>query len=180
VLVTSNRQVFLEAERFDCKGNDGRLPIVSLEAVQSEFISSPGSWPQAMRRLCEQQLVTHQSVAQTEVIWAFGRLIANSDMHAGNLSFYLSEPPFALTPVYDMLPMVYAPNSAGMLRDAAIEVKFDLNVSKSAWLTAIPLAQQFWQTVARDPRISEAFRHIAQEMPEKIRQIEEKVARMGG
>lgn len=30
-----------------------------------------------------------------------------------------------------------------------------------------PLAQQFWQTVARDPRISEAFRHIAQEMPEK-------------
>lgn len=173
VLVTSNRQVFLEAERFDCKGNDGRLPIVSLEAVQSEFISSPGSWPQAMRRLCEQQLVTHQSVAQTEVIWAFGRLIANSDMHAGNLSFYLSEPPFALTPVYDMLPMVYAPNSAGMLRDAAIEVKFDLNVSKSAWLTAIPLAQQFWQTVARDPRISEAFRHIAQEMPEKIRQIEE-------
>lgn len=143
VLVTSNRQVFLEAERFDCKGNDGRLPIVSLEAVQSEFISSPGSWPEAMRRLCEQQFVTHQSVAQTEVIWAFGRLIANSDMHAGNLSFYLSEPPFALTPVYDMLPMAYAPNSAGMLRDAAIEVKFDLNVSKSAWLTAIPLAQQF-------------------------------------
>ncbi len=180
VLVTSNRQVFLEAERFDCKGNDGRLPIVSLEAVQSEFVSSPGSWPQAMRRLCEQQLVTHQSVAQTEVIWAFGRLIANSDMHAGNLSFYLSEPPFALTPVYDMLPMAYAPNSAGMLRDAAIEVKFDLNVSKSAWLMAIPLAQQFWQAVAGDPRISEAFRHIAQEMPEKIRQIEEKVARMGG
>lgn len=120
VLVTSNRQVFLEAERFDCKGNDGRLPIVSLEAVQSEFISSPGSWPEAMRHLCEQQLVTHQSVAQTEVIWAFGRLIANSDMHAGNLSFYLSEPPFALTPVYDMLPMAYAPNSAGMLRDAAV------------------------------------------------------------
>ena len=180
VLVTSNRQVFLEAQRFDCKGNDGRLPIVSLEAVQSEFISSPGSWPEAMRRLCEQQFVTHQSVAQTEVIWAFGRLIANSDMHAGNLSFYLSEPPFALTPVYDMLPMAYAPNSAGMLRDSAIEVKFDLNVSKSAWLTAIPLAQQFWQMVAGDPRISEAFRHIAQEMPEKIRQIEGKVARMGG
>ncbi len=48
VLVTSNRQVFLEAERFDCKGNDGRLPIVSLEAVQSEFISSPDRG----RRLC--------------------------------------------------------------------------------------------------------------------------------
>ena len=167
VLVTSNRQVFLEAERFDCKGNDGRLPIVSLEAVQSEFISSPGSWPEAMRRLCEQQLVTHQSVAQTEVIWAFGRLIANSDMHAGNLSFYLSEPPFALTPVYDMLPMAYAPNSAGMLRDAAIEVRFDLNVSKSAWLTAIR-----WRSSSgkRSPEIRVSARHFAtlyQEMPEK-------------
>ena len=87
-------------------------------------------------------------------------------MHAGNLSFYLSEPPFALTPVYDMLPMAYAPNSAGMLRDAAIEVKFDLNVSKSAWLTAIPLAQQFWQMVAEIRVSARRFRHIG-EMPEK-------------
>lgn len=111
-----------------------------------------------MRHLCEQQLVTHQSVAQTEVIWAFGRLIANSDMHAGNLSFYLSEPPFALTPVYDMLPMAYAPNSAGMLRDAAIEVKFDLNISKSAWLTAIR-----WRSSSgkRSPEIRVSARRFA-------------------
>ncbi len=71
VLVTSNRQVFLEAERFDCKGNDGRLLCRWKERFQTEFISSPGSWPEAMRHLCEQQFVTHQSVAQTEVIWAF-------------------------------------------------------------------------------------------------------------
>lgn len=132
-----------------------------------------------MRHLCEQQLVTHQSVAQTEVIWAFGRLIANSDMHAGNLSFYLSEPPFALTPVYDMLPMAYAPNSAGMLRDAAIEVKFDLNISKSAWLTAIR-----WRSSSgkRSPEIRVSARRFAT-LRKKCRKKSgksKKVTRMGG
>lgn len=74
------------------------------------------------------------------MIWVFGRFIVNSDMYVGNLSFYLFESLFALTFVYDMLSMVYVLNSVGMLRDVVIEVKFDFNVSKSVWLTAISLA----------------------------------------
>jgi len=40
----------------------------------------------------------------------FGRLIGNSDMHCGNVSFFMSPGnPLALAPSYDMLPMMYAP-----------------------------------------------------------------------
>lgn len=172
-------QVFLEAIRFDCIGESGRSAIVSLEAVQSEFVSSPGTWPGVMRQLLEKKLISPETLRRTESIWAFGRLIANSDMHGGNLSFYWSEPPFILTPVYDMLPMAYAPNSAGMMRETAADLTFDITVSRETWLFAIPLAQAFWETVYQDERISADFRQIAAQMPAKIAQLAEKIGRMG-
>lgn len=178
-LFSSEGQVYLEAKRFDCVGIEGRRPIVSLEALQSEYVSSPGIWPDAMRHLLDQKLIAEETLARCEKIWAFGRLIANSDMHAGNLSFYLTDAPFEMTPVYDMLPMAFAPNSAGMMRNEAVELKFDFTVSPAAWRFAIPLATTFWQTLATDKRISPDLRAIADKMPAKIQVIRAKVDRAG-
>lgn len=179
-LFSPEGQVYLEAKRFDCVGIAGRRPIVSLEALQSEYVSSPGIWPDAMRHLLDQKLIVEETLARCEKIWAFGRLIANSDMHAGNLSFYLTDAPFEMTPVYDMLPMAFAPNSAGMMRNEAVELKFDFTVSPAAWRFAIPLAITFWQTLATDKRISPDLRAIAGKMPAKIQVIRTKVDRAGG
>lgn len=178
-LFSPEGQVYLEAKRFDCVGIAGRRPIISLEALQSEYVSSPGIWPDAMRHLLDQKLIAEETLARCEKIWAFGRLIANSDMHAGNLSFYLTDAPFEMTPVYDMLPMAFAPNSAGMMRNEAVELKFDFTVSPAAWRFAIPLATTFWQTLATDKRISPDLRAIAGEMPAKIQVIRAKVDRAG-
>lgn len=178
-LFSPEGQVYLEAKRFDCVGIAGRRPIVSLEALQSEYVSSPGIWPDAMRHLLDQKLITEETLARCEKIWAFGRLIANSDMHAGNLSFYLTDAPFEMTPVYDMLPMAFAPNSAGMMRNEAVELKFDFTVSPAAWRFAIPLATTFWQTLVTDKRISPDLRAIADKMPAKIQVIRAKVDRAG-
>lgn len=179
-LFSPEGQVYLEAKRFDCVGIAGRRPIVSLEALQSEYVSSPGIWPDVMRHLLDQKLIAEETLARCEKIWAFGRLIANSDMHAGNLSFYLTDAPFEMTPVYDMLPMAFAPNSAGMMRNEAVELKFDFTVSPAAWRFAIPLATTFWQTLATDKRISPDLRAIAGKMPAKIQVIRTKVDRAGG
>ena len=49
---------------------------------------------------------------QCATLWHFGQLIANEDMHEGNLSFQPALPGevgLRLAPVYDMLPMMYAP-----------------------------------------------------------------------
>lgn len=99
-------------------------------------------------------------------------------MHAGNLSFYLSDLPLTLTPVYDMLPMAFAPTSLGMMREEACELRFDATVSRQAWEFALPLARQFWDAVAADARISERFRAIAVDMQYRLDDIEAKIRRM--
>lgn len=161
-------QVFLESLRFDCVGVHGRRQIVSLEALQSEFVSSPATWPVVTHQLAVQGIIDEHSHQQTEKIWAFGRLIANSDMHAGNLSFYLSSPPMVIAPVYDMLPMSFAPSSSGAMRNEAVDIKVETTASKAAWEFALPLAEQFWQRVLDDPRISAGFHDIARAMLEKL------------
>ncbi|MEN0586211.1 MULTISPECIES: hypothetical protein [unclassified Kosakonia] len=54
-----------------------------------------------------------------------------------------------------------------------MELALDTSVSKAAWNFAIPPAQTFRQTVAADDRISEAFRHIARQMGDKVAQLEQ-------
>jgi hypothetical protein len=165
---SERRQVFLESVRFDCEHARGRRQIVSLGALQSEYISSPGAWPDVARKLTEKRYIDADGYQQIERVWAFGRLIANSDMHAGNLSFYLSAVPMRMAPVYDMLPMSFAPESSGVMRNEAIEVKVDSTVSRAAWEFALPLASQFWQGVVNEARISAGFREIARGMLKKL------------
>ena len=166
-----NGQVFLQATRFDCIGVLGRKPIVSLEALQSEFVNAARSWPLTVDKLVQAGLVEAVAKEQVEKIWAFGRLIANSDMHAGNLSFYYSDFPLSLAPVYDMLPMAFAPSSAGMMREEACEIGFDASVSRQAWEFALPLAATFWSDVMADRRVSNGFREIAAEMKARLSPI---------
>lgn len=173
-----NGQVFLEAKRFDCKGVMGRRAIVSLEAVQSEFVAASGSWPHTVDKLVRAGIVEATAAGQVEKIWAFGRLIGNSDMHAGNLSFYYSGFPLSLAPVYDMLPMAFAPSSTGMMREEPCEIRFDGTISRQAWEFALPLAAQFWEQVMDEKRISENFRTIAAGMKARLSDIEVMVQRM--
>ena len=173
-----NDQLFLEAKRFDCEGVTGRRAIVSLEAVQSEFVTASGSWPHTVDKLVSAGVVEPSAAGRVEKIWAFGRLIGNSDMHAGNLSFYYSGFPLSLAPVYDMLPMAFAPSSMGMMREEPCEIRFDSTVSRQAWAFALPLATQFWEQVMADPRISENFRQIAGGMKARLGDIDVMVQRM--
>lgn len=167
-LCSETGQVFLESVRFDCVGIRGRVQIVSLEALQSEYVSSPGTWPGTARQLAAMHCIDEGSHQEIEKVWAFGRLIANSDMHAGNLSFYLSGTPMKMAPVYDMLPMWFAPANSGVVRNEVADIKVDATVSKAAWEFALPLAEQFWQQVEGDKRISAGFQDLARAMLEKV------------
>lgn len=171
-------QVFLESIRFDCTGIRGRRQIVSLEALQGEYASSPGIWPVVTHRLAGQGIIDAVAHQQIEKIWAFGRLIANSDMHAGNLSFYYSDAPMALAPVYDMLPMAYAPAASGMLRYAPVDIRVEATIDKKAWEFALPLAECFWLLVADDKRISAGFQEIARAMVGKLKLAAQTIGRL--
>ena len=114
-------------------------------------------------------------------LWWFGRLIANTDMHSGNLSFQprpagsmgsaggtggqaaagLKTHPLTLAPAYDMLPMAYAPLPGGEVPPAAWAPAWPAPAHRMAWLAASSAAISFWTRAAADSRISEGFRATA-------------------
>ncbi|EJL91581.1 type II toxin-antitoxin system HipA family toxin YjjJ [Pantoea sp. GM01] len=159
-LIDTEGQLFLEVQRFDRVTQRGRRCMSSLEAISAEFIGQQQFWPGALRELQHQQRIDTAAVERGTLQWAFGRLIANSDMHAGNLSFFTDDERFSLTPAYDMLPMALAPNSQGHMRD---EVKLmpDLTLPAEVWRAASVMAKTYWQAIEDDAAFSENFRSIA-------------------
>ncbi len=112
-LVDHAGQRFLQLERFDRIGPLGRRALHSLGSLDDEFTGDRSApWPVAVERLVRLRLVEPAALPAVQRLYAFGVLIANTDMHMGNLSFF-SAPgqPCTLAPAYDMLPMALAPTA---------------------------------------------------------------------
>lgn len=151
-------RTFLEVERFDRVGLHGRLPLCSLGALNGALLGMPGSsWPAVAGALHRHGWLTSDDVAMIRKLWWFGRLIANADMHEGNLSF---RPGLTLAPAYDMLPMAYAPLRGGELPDFRFDPPQARPEEMEAWRAAAGAAVVFWQRCAADARIGSAFRGI--------------------
>lgn len=80
-------------------------------------------------------------------------------MHRGNLSF-VPTPVMQLAPVYDMLPMMYAPLTGGELPLVRFVPDLPLPSQRQAWRHASKAALAFWQASAGDARISTGFRAV--------------------
>ncbi|EMH5181322.1 type II toxin-antitoxin system HipA family toxin YjjJ [Serratia marcescens] len=180
ILFGADRQCFLEVERFDRIGEEGRVAMVSLEALDAEFSGSGhANWVVAAERLLQQGVINHSVYQRIALYWAFGRLIANSDMHQGNLSFLrITQRPVMLAPLYDMLPMAFAPASSGNLRRDAVEIRLSNEVSGAVWRQAELLALEFWRRTAQHDDISEAFRAIAEQMLVQLQKLHERIQRL--
>ncbi|CAM3642203.1 HipA domain-containing protein [Rahnella bruchi] len=118
-----------------------------------------------------------------EQIYAFGKLIANSDMHQGNLSFIdpAIDPlkqALSISPVYDMLPMAFAPTNAGAMRRETVPLTLDPLVSKEKWLNAQRWAREFWQKVESDTAISVEFRQLASGMLAQVEELTSLIQRL--
>ncbi|MEX0633795.1 HipA domain-containing protein [Serratia ureilytica] len=84
--------------------------MVPLEAPDEFSGSGHANWPGRRAVAASDRSSVYQRVAP---YWAFGRVIANSDMHQGNLSFlWITQRPVMLAPLYDMLPMAFARQAA--------------------------------------------------------------------
>ena len=83
-------------------------------------------------------------------------------MHHGNLSLELSpQLPLALYPIYDMLPMRYAPSRAGDLPTSEISPPLPTPEQMDAWAKAASMAKTYWETITEDVRYSMDFRKVA-------------------
>ncbi len=113
VVTESATRTYLESQRFDRIGIEGKHHVVSIDALHDHFVVSPRrNWVHTCEALAKQGLLSADELAAVARIYAFGQFIGNTDMHFGNLSFYVDDvlkPRIRLAPVYDMLPMMWRP-----------------------------------------------------------------------
>jgi hypothetical protein len=151
-------QRFLEVERFDRVGAMGRMALLSLAALDAEFVGSNGRWYDVADALARQQCVETPAVRGAALLWAFGTLIGNSDMHNGNLSFTTDQGrPYRLAPAYDMTPMAFAPGNGGGMQHALRPPTIAAAVPGDAWRAALQMARRYAQRLQADSRFSERF-----------------------
>ncbi len=160
-IVGAGGRTFLEVERFDRHGAHGRSRLASLAVIEASLLGDAGTdWTQLALRLQSMRLLTPDDVRRVELLWCFGRLIANTDMHLGNLSFRPVDGVLRLAPAYDMVPMLYAPLAGGEVPARSFEPALPLPAQRDSWLEACRAALDFWQRAARDSRITEGFRRV--------------------
>lgn len=158
-IIDHGGQRFLEVERFDRIGSLGRCALHSLSALDAEFAGfGIGSWPEIACALADARQIDSEAVAGAALLWAFGTLIGNSDMHNGNLSFITDrEPPYSIAPAYDMTPMAFAPRSGGGLPDTLSEAKIHGSIPNETWRRAALLSRSFLSQVKSSDGFSRRF-----------------------
>ena len=174
-------QRFLEVPRFDRVGQFGRLGVFSLRALEAEFVGdASASWPSLVRRLVADGHVQADAVAGTARLWAFGMLIGNTDMHAGNLSFIRGHGrPYRLAPAYDMLPMGFAPRSGGALVNTLSPVSLTSSVDSHTWREALNLAERFYALIRNCDGFSARFTPCLETLRRHIDDAASRIARLG-
>jgi hypothetical protein len=158
-------RVFLESTRFDRVNILGRRGVVSLRALDAAYIGQASdNWATSARRLGAVEWIDVQDRDTIVRLHCFGELIGNTDMHFGNVSFFLpDERPLPLCPVYDMLPMRFRPTGTGEVREVSLTPNLPRPENEFAWQEMWPVAQNYWKTLAQSEKVSVAFRGIAKE-----------------
>ena len=152
---------FLEMNRFDRNGLNGRVGVTSLLSIDATRYGMLDSWIASAVRLHRDQRVDAQTLESVRLIYTFGGLIANTDRHFGNLAMFdRYDGRFSLAPVYDMLPMLFAPQNDQIIA-RTFEPAEPAAETMSVYRRARALAEQFWGRLLADARVSEEFRGIA-------------------
>jgi hypothetical protein len=164
-------QAFHESERFDRLGRDGRRGVVSLHRLDAARYGKLDRWSLSARRLHAEQLLSAQDLERVSLVDAFGNLIANTDRHFGNITLFDEhEGPFELAPIYDMLPMLFAPQD-GQLLERPFEPAGATAATLSVWPRARDLAENYWLRLCEESRLSEEFRRRCESCLSAVRQL---------
>jgi hypothetical protein len=160
-LLEYDDRVFLECDRFDRIGAAGRRGVVSLFALDTARYGRLDTWTASAERLGAESLLSRQDVERIRFLDAFGALIANTDRHFGNVTLFdHHQGMFELAPVYDMLPMLFAPQDGQL-----VARQFNSVPARAAWLgvwaDACKLAEAYWDRIAQEPRVSADFRLLS-------------------
>lgn len=152
---------FLEVERFDRVGHRGRRALLSLGAIDDEYFGHRDTWTRAALRMLAAQRIDLEDARRMRWLDTFGQLTGNTDRHFGNLSFFVEEHGrFRLAPVYDMLPMVFAPEGTDII-ERRFEPAPPTADTLDVWPHAARCAVTYWGRLSASDKLSSEFRQMA-------------------
>ena len=182
--VETDERAFLISERFDRTEGFGRRHVVSLGAAHKGLVNeSYQNWGVTAEKLAQRKALSRHDAKAAQTILEFGRLIGNTDMHSGNLAFYVNlgnlKRGLSLAPAYDMLPMRWSPNVQQQYLTEYTPFHLD---ERSLGGDAAPMAMDFWLSVSVQGKISLPLRQVAKVMADKVAEAldpEKSVSRPG-
>ncbi len=176
LILQSGQRTFLEVQRFDRHGEFGRSALCSWAALEAALFGIAGAtWINAAQRLLKEKMISELTLQHITQLWHFGKLIGNTDMHEGNLSFRPVAGKLELVPTYDMLPMLYAPLRGTEIPQRSFVPELPVPAEQDSWIMAARSAQQFWQAAAGDLRISAEYRKICADNETRVAEAMQKV-----
>ena len=157
--------MFLESQRFDRVGRFGRLGFVSAGAFDDENFGERRSWSDFADKCQHSRFLDGEQADIIHVFAAFSELIGNTDTHFENLSLRVDAGgrPIRTAPAYDLLPMRYASQGAGMDPELVpLSPKLGgLRATPRVWYRAHEAAHRFWENACQDTRVSKEMRVLA-------------------
>ncbi|MGS0743544.1 HipA domain-containing protein [Glaciimonas sp. GG7] len=161
-------QIFLAENRLECWSGAFQMQVTT------------GSWSVIARRLAAEGHIRPEAAAGADLLWAFGILIGNTDMHNGNLSFMADHGrPYDIAPAYDMTPMTFAPRSGGGLPATLSEATIHACVPNATWRRAEELARAFLGKVMAATEFSHRFGPCIAALEQHIETASAKIGRLG-
>ncbi len=160
---------------FDRVGARGRKAVLSLFALGAEYLGYIDNWTRASLDLLHEKHINEEDARRMRWLDTFGQLIGNTDRHFGNLSFFVGETgPLQLAPVYDMLPMIFAPQGTNLVErrfapQPPTAENFDV------WSDAVRQALVYWGRLAESRELSCGFRELCGRCREAIAGIASRV-----
>ena len=161
-------RVHLVVERFDRVGLTGRRHYVPFGAIDDALIGERRHVCASAAHLQQMNLISEQDLGTIQLVSLFGEAIGNTDQHFGNTSFTCTPAGFALAPVYDVLPMWYAPQSQGGMQQGLHPQLVILPEFYHLRDRVLALAKTFWQQVHDHARVSPGFREIGGKNLERL------------
>ena len=164
---------YLEVERFDRVGRQGRRGVISLYAINCHYLGGDfDDWSRASQRILDEPSLSLAAAEADRMVWldAFGDLIGNTDRHFGNFSFFTEEArelTLTPTPIYDMLPMAFAPTGANVV-DKTFAPQPPNALNLHLWAEVAGHARRYWSRLRNEVGLSPSFRQIATDCLNKL------------
>lgn len=166
---------------FDRLPGHGRRGVISLFALDAQFVGLLSSWIASTQALIAAEILPGEVIADVHWRQRFGELIGNTDMHGGNLAFFTQAlKPVALAPAHDMGPARYAPRQAELVTLPALHAPLPDPYDVPIWASVCDAAARFWSNVAQHPLISAGFRTIALENGAIVKQRQSLAQQLSG